>query len=156
MSKSGAAPIATSLSVIGKDLLFIGSQHGDSLLVKFTTYKTGEDKTETLSPDAGIDYLVSLLFYTLRLKKEGQVFLAEEKRSTTAQHQFSFSVADSLFSIAPIRDIVSEPPSEFDSGTQLTSVSPQLVACVGSGRSGALAVMRQRVVAEVLIEVPIP
>ena len=41
-------------------------------------------------------------------------------------------------------------------GAPVISLSPQLVACVGSGRSGSLAVLRNGIVAEVLIEVPVP
>lgn len=76
---------------------------------------------------------------------------------------------DSLLCIGPIRDIVCGTPSELESGTEYSryfflqiiqkssiSSSPQLVACVGSARSGSLAVLRKGVVAEVLIEVPVP
>ena len=41
-------------------------------------------------------------------------------------------------------------------GASVDSLSPQLVACVGSARSGSLAVLRNGIVAEVLIEVPVP
>lgn len=145
--KCGGAPLVSCLTVITQDLLFIGSCQGDSLLVKFNPL---EDQSEPME-DAGLDRVLS--------QDDDLMFFAEEAASqsmTPLQHQFSFAVVDSLLGIGPIRDMVTGAPSEVDSGTHQTSLSPQLVCCVGTGRSGALAILRKGIVAEVLIEVPVP
>jgi hypothetical protein len=64
---------------------------------------------------------------------------------TPPSMRYSLSVLDSLTSTSPMRDMAASSSSED---------APYLVACCGVGKAGMLAVLRQRVVSDVVLEVP--
>jgi hypothetical protein len=73
--------------------------------------------------------------------------------------RFVLRVADMLVGVAPVRDIaVGEAASSAvaDWGVDPRRGPPQLVACVGDGRTGGLAVLRQGLVPELITAVPLP
>eukprot|EP00887_Chlorella_sp_A99_P001781 scaffold19.g1781.t1 len=70
---------------------------------------------------------------------------------------YYLSVLDALAGTAPLHDVAVGPPPPDPATGSAAGGAPYLVACSGgAGRGGALVVMRQRLVPDVITEVPLP
>ena len=74
----------------------------------------------------------------------------------------SFQVLDTLHGIGPIRDLAlaalpapGDPEASPQKGSSTPVGPPTLLAAVGQGRSGALAVLRHNLVPDVITHVPV-
>ncbi|CAD7702900.1 unnamed protein product [Ostreobium quekettii] len=174
VSKCGGAPIVSCMSSIGGRMLFLGSRLGDSLLVQFTEVPlkkdsqaagraTEEDSLDMdMVPGMGDEEAMEGIVGEGGLDSiddDLQIFLpatSDVPESGGGLTHFQPHVTDVLHVTGLIRDMtLGVPPESGEGSTQHTSVSPQLVACAGWRRGGCLAVVRQGVVAECIIEVPI-
>lgn len=146
MSKCGGGPVSSCLCVIRHDLLYLGSKLGDSILIKLTKINKKTDKIKTT-----VSTTNKLDFDHFELFNENE----EISNEINQNYNYTLKVVDVVQCNSPIRDMVAGAPSISDENTKHTSLSPQIVACVGQGRSGALAVMRNGIVAEILTEVKV-
>jgi hypothetical protein len=100
---------------------------------------------------------VSLIYRTT----EGRRGLAAAGAS-----RFELRALDSLPGTGPVRDLATSEPADpgparqpgqgAHGGQADRRAPPELVAAVGSGRAGALAILRRALVPEVVTEVPLP
>ena len=73
--------------------------------------------------------------------------------------QVGVQVIDTLLGIGPMRDMtcgeaMSSAAAEW--GQDSRRGPPQLVACSGQGKQGALSILRRNLVPELILEVPLP
>lgn len=149
---------ASSLSRLGKNALFVGSEDGDSLVVGWTRKhsQASKKKPRVQESDDFED------FDEDDLEDEDDLY-ADTTAATKAASgaaaakggELVFRIHDTLTSIAPIQDITYGKPYVADSAEENQSLAGvqsdlQLVAAVGVGKAGSLAVMNRMIQPKVI------
>lgn len=149
---------ASSLSRLGKNALFVGSEDGDSLVVGWTRKhsQASKKKPRVQESDDFED------FDEDDLEDEDDLY-ADTTAATKAASgaaaakggELVFRIHDTLTSIAPIQDITYGKPYVAGSAEENQSLAGvqsdlQLVAAVGVGKAGSLAVMNRMIQPKVI------
>lgn len=148
----------SSLSRLGKNLLFAGSEDGDSVVLGWTRKQAQGSKKKSRAQES-LDFED---FDEEDLDDEDDLY-AESTAATQAASgtaaarggELVFRIHDTLTSIAPIQDITYGKPSGAmnveDEQNQVGVRSDlQLVAAVGTGKGGALAVLNREIQPKVI------
>lgn len=159
--ESGGAILSSrisSLSRLGKNALFAGSEEGDSVVFGWTYKHTQASKKKSRAQDT-LDYED---FDEDDIEDEDDLY-ADTTTSAAAAGgaaaakggEVVFRIHDTLTSIAPIQDFThGKPttPTDADERQNVVGVQSdlQLVAAVGVGKSGSLAVMNREIQPKVI------
>lgn len=148
----------SSLSRLGKNLLFAGSEDGDSVVLGWTRKQAQGSKKKSRAQES-LDFED---FDEDDLDDEDDLY-AESTAATQAASgsaaarggELVFRVHDTLTNIAPIQDITYGKPSgamnaEDEKNQAGVRSDLQLVAAVGAGKGGALAVLNREVQPKVI------
>lgn len=141
----------SSLSRVGKNALFAGSEDGDSVIFGWTRKTVqGAKKKSRLQESFEFED-----FDEDELDDEDDIYAdtttqAAKGAAAAKGGELVFRIHDRLTSIAPIQDITygkASTPDEPEQGQSLTGVRSdlQLVAAVGTGKAGSLAVMNREI-----------
>lgn len=147
-----------SLSRLGKNTLFAGSEDGDSVVFGWTRKQTQSSKRKSRLQES-LDFDD---FDEEDLEDEDDLYADSAAVAQTANEaaaarggELVFRIHDTLASIAPIQDITyGKPyvPVDGDEAVNAAGVRSDLhlVAAVGSGRAGALAILNREVQPKVI------
>lgn len=148
----------SSLSRVGKNTLFAGSEDGDSVVFGWTRKQTQSLKRKSRLQES-LDFED---FDEEDLEDEDDLYadsaaVAQIASDAAASRgaELVFRIHDTLASIAPIRDITYGKPSlpgNDEEATNVTGVRSDLhlVAAVGSSRAGALAILNREIQPKVI------
>lgn len=148
----------SSLSRLGKNTLFAGSEDGDSVVFGWTRKQTQSSKRKSRLQES-LDFDD---FDEEDLEDEDDLYADSAAVAQTASDaaaskggELVFRIHDRLSSIAPIQDITyGKPfvPADEEEQKNLAGVRSdlQLVAAVGSGQAGALAIMNREIQPKVI------
>lgn len=166
MQKAGSATLASTMTTVNHELLFLGSRVGDSYLIRFSvksqTKVTGDgiaapqtdQLKEFIDPQDLDDDVADIVGLMLHSKKAR---LLNQERSHFPK--WAMQVCDVLPSLAAVSSVALERAVEGaeDSLAQGTQ-SPQLemVCACGRGKGGSLAVVQQSVRPSVLTSLELP
>lgn len=158
---SGGAIIpyrVSSLSRLGKNVLFAGSEDGDSVVFGWTRKQAQGSKKKSRAQES-LDFED---FDEDDLDDEDDLY-AESTAATQAASgtaaarggELVFRIHDSLTNIAPIQDIIYGKPSgtidaEDEKNQAGVRSDLQLVVAVGTGKGGALAVLNREIQPKVI------
>lgn len=148
----------SSLSRLGKHTLFAGSEDGDSVVFGWTRKQVQSSKRKSRLQE-------SLVFEDLEdedFEDEDDLYADSAAVAQTASDpnaskggELVFRVQDTLTSIAPIQDITygkSSFPANDEEEKNLAGVRSdlQIVAAVGTGQAGALAILNREIQPKVI------
>lgn len=148
----------SSLSRVGKNTLFAGSEDGDSVVFGWTRKQTQSSKRKSRLQES-LDFED---FDEEDLEDEDDLYadsaaVAQIASDAAASRggELVFRIHDTLASIAPIQDITYGKPSLPANDEEATNVvgvrsDLHLVAAVGSGRAGALAILNREIQPKVI------
>ncbi|CAG9466891.1 unnamed protein product [Pedinophyceae sp. YPF-701] len=162
---ASAPVVSAACTVPSRCLAFLASRSGDSLLLRYsrkdTSHKAAEgahgdvppppppedapgQEQSTLDEEMEL-YGMSLGGTTEAAASRGDQAPARKRARLDGTGNFQVTVLDSLVNIGPIKDAAVGPGPDLGGGSSrdLVKARQQLVACVGHGRSGALAILRQ-------------
>lgn len=153
---------ASCVSSLGKNVLFIGSETGDSLVVGWSKAQSLDrrKKSRQFDPDLGIDV------DDLDLDDDDEDDDLYGNDSTTAkpaltangtskQGSITFRKHDTLLSIAPIHDFTTGRPIFPNEGEEATlhrgvTADLQLACAVGRDKAGAIAILNREIQPKVI------
>ncbi|OJD29457.1 cleavage and polyadenylation specificity factor subunit [Diplodia corticola] len=146
-----AASCTTSL---GRNRMFIGSEDGDSVVLGWTKKTTQLSKKRThaemLADDADLSFDEEDLEDDDDLYGDGPSSAKTAAASTDSSDpsNYTFRIHDNLPSLAPIKDVALAGHKATDvagGAVERTTDQLDLVASIGRGKAGALAIMRREI-----------
>lgn len=142
------------LSRLGRNTIFAASEEGDSVVFGWTRKQGQTSRRKPRPQDASLDFedLEEEDFEDEDDLYADTTAVTQTTNGTAAAKggELSFRIHDKLTSIAPIRDITygkASFPSDEEEERNLSGVRSnlQLVAAVGTGRAGSLAIMNREI-----------
>lgn len=157
VSRAGSAVIPSCICTVSSSLFFIGSRAGDSLLIKYEGKKNAEErqnkKPRLEDMEAAGDGPGNLENDIIDPELE-EIYQMEsrernEEEGPEVPEKYAFQVQDSLLGLGTLRDVVARENGDPESRSEL-------IACIGHGKSGSLAVLHRHVYPDVVTEVALP
>lgn len=139
-AKAGTAPVITSATLLTPDLLFLGSMHGDSLLVSLASVSSIGDEPAMKRQK---------IFEALE-EEEQFVYGIDTGAVDSDMPRYKMHVIDSLPNCGPINDM-----SIVQIGMKPEENSPFLLTCSGHGQQGSLMKLRYSLAPDVITRVPL-
>lgn len=158
IARAGLAVIPSCVCTVSSSLLFIGSRAGDSLLIKYTgkSDETGEERpskrprlgengtADGVGEESDVSDPELEEIYQMEESKE-----RNEEEEPDEPDKYTFQVQDSLLGLGTLRDVTTREGSGPDGRAEL-------IACVGQGKGGAMALFHRHVYPDVVTEVALP
>lgn len=153
----------TSLSRLGRNSMFAGSEDGDSLVFGWTRKQSQASKRKPKTQEVDVDVDVDLDEEDVDLEDDDDLYGEEPAApaptaiadASAKSGELSFRIHDRLLSIAPIRAMTygrPATPSDRGEAEKLQGVQSdlQLVCAVGRGSASALAVINREIQPKVI------
>lgn len=146
----------STLSRLGKNVIFAGSEDGDSYVFGWTRKQTQQSRRKPRSAEAPVDFdnddeeLEDSDDDDLYGDAPTVARIADSTGASAKGGDLVFRIHDTLTSIAPIRDIVYGkaaflPGSEEEKNSMDVRSDLQIACAVGRGGSGSIAVMNRQI-----------